>query len=117
MSNVRVHIARVEVYVDGVTAADLALLETRLMSVLSDKIAEVNIAYQGALDRVMEDVTALKDRIGVLERLVANGGATAADMAALEELRNRLNALDPHTPETLPPTAPDPTPGPDVVEV
>ena len=78
-------------------------LETRLMSVLTDKLAEVRTELTAALARVQEDVDTLKARVVELEALVAKGVATDEDMAELESIRAELAALDPTKPDVLPP--------------
>jgi hypothetical protein len=71
-----------------VTLADLQALESRLMSVLSDKLAELTAAVDG-----------VKTRIASLE---ANA-ATPEDLAAIEAAKQSLDSI-------LPTPAPTPTP-------
>lgn len=73
------------------------------MSELSDKITSVGASLDAAIARVQEDVTALHTKIAELEAMVAAGTATAEDMAALDMLRAKLDALDPVKPDVLPP--------------
>ena len=86
---------------DGLMRTALKRLETRLMSVLSDKIAETNTSFDAALGRVQWVVEALHSRLADLEADVAQGVATADDLAALDALRNRIDALDPTRPAVL----------------
>ena len=76
--------------------------EMNAMSVLSDKIASVGVALDKALARVDEDVLALVQKIVELQALVDAGGASAEDLAALELLKSKLDALDPTKPDVLP---------------
>jgi hypothetical protein len=83
----------------------LAALLTKgdqIMSVLSDKIAAVGSSLDAALGRVQGDVGTLTQKVAELEALVAAGGATLEDIAALEAIQAKLDALDPVKPETLP---------------
>jgi hypothetical protein len=72
------------------------------MSALSDKLSDVGASLDAAIGRVQEDVVALQTRITELEALVAAGGATPEDLAKLDELKAKLDALDPIKPATLP---------------
>jgi hypothetical protein len=72
------------------------------MSVLSDKISAVGVALDKALARVDEDVLALVAKIAELQALIDAGGATAEDIAALDALQAKLDALDPTKPAVLP---------------
>lgn len=95
------------------------------MSELSDKLSSVKSAFAkvgeslgAAVGRVQEDVTRLQSalenaraKIAELEALIAAGGATPEDLAALDELKAKaeemeatLNAIDPTKEDTLPPT-------------
>lgn len=75
------------------------------VSVLSDKIAELNQHADDAVARVTTDLTALRSQIADLQAQVASGGATQADLDALAALEAKLDALDP----TPPPPPPAPT--------
>jgi hypothetical protein len=86
---------------DGLMRAALERLETRLMSMLSDKIAKMNASLDAALGRVLGVVEAFHARIADLEADVTNGVATADDLAALDALRSRIDALDPTKPAVL----------------
>ena len=86
---------------DGPVRAALKRLETRLMSILSDKIAETNASFDAALGRVQGVVEALHSKVADLEADVAKGVATADDLAALDALRSRIDALDPTKPAVL----------------
>jgi hypothetical protein len=72
------------------------------MSVLSDKISAVGVALDKALARVDEDVLALVAKIAELQALIDAGGATPEDIAALDALKEKLDALDPTKPAVLP---------------
>jgi len=87
---------------DGHILAALKRMETRLMSKLSDKIAETNASFDAALGRVQGAVEALHSKVADLEADVANGVATADDLAALDALRTRIDALDPTKSAVLP---------------
>jgi hypothetical protein len=76
--------------------------EVLAMSVLSDKIAAVGVALDKALARVDEDVLALVAKIAELQALIDAGGATPEDIAALDALQAKLDALDPTKPAVLP---------------
>lgn len=102
-----IHIHRFEFphgMVPWATQADLRNLERHFMSALSDKIAEVNKTADEAIARVQGDVTALTAQIADLQAKVDAGGATQADMDALDQLEGKLAALDPTKPEVLPGT-------------
>jgi hypothetical protein len=86
---------------DGLWRAARNQLDTRLMFVLSDKIAETNTSFDAALGRVQGVVEALHSKLADLEADVARGVATADDLAALDALRNRIDALDPTRPAVL----------------
>lgn len=73
------------------------------MSAISDKIAELKTSLNAAVARVMEDDAARAAKIAELQALVDAGGATPADVAALEELKAIADGLDPIKPATLPP--------------
>lgn len=70
------------------------------MSKVSDAIAEVNQAADEAISRVQEDVASLKQQIADLEAQQPTG----ADLQALNDLKDKLAALDPTQPDTLPTT-------------
>jgi chromosome segregation ATPase len=101
----------------------LELQEARIMSVLSDKIAEVNdaidasnLAADEAIARVKDDVDDLREEVATLTAKVAElqaavdaGTATPEDLAALDmlkakqsDLKGKLDALDPTISATLP---------------
>ena len=87
---------------DGLMRAALKRLETRLMSLLSDKIAETNASFDAALGRVQGDVEDLNNQVADLKVKVEQGEVTPGDLAALDALRNRIDALDPTNPGVLP---------------
>lgn len=87
---------------DGPARASLKQLETRLMSMLSAKIADTNASFDAALGRVQGVVEALHAKVADLEDDIAKGVATDEDLAALDALRNRIDALDPTKPAILP---------------
>lgn len=72
------------------------------MSVLSDKIASVQASVDTAIARVQADVAAKNKQIADLQALVDAGGATPADIAALETLKAGVDAIDPTNPAVLP---------------
>jgi phage shock protein A len=84
------------------TVADLEALGEKLMSALSEKIASVSAALDAAIARVQADVATLQAKIDELQAAVDAGTASPADIQALEDLKERLDALDPTSPETLP---------------
>jgi predicted nucleic acid-binding Zn-ribbon protein len=83
------------------TRADLKALEHRLMSALSDKIAEATAKVDAATARVQTDVAALKKQIADLQAKVDAGGATQADLDAIQALEDKVDALDPTSPGTI----------------
>ncbi len=100
---------------DGLMRAALKRLETRLMSVLSDKIAEANASFDAAVGRMRGVVDALNAEVADLKSEVARGVATSDDLAALDALRNRIDALDLSSPAVLPePPAEQASPTPEV---
>ena len=100
---------------DGLVRAALKRLETRLMSVLSDKIAETNASFDAALGRVQGDVEDLNNQVADLKIKVEQGAVTPEDLAALDTLRDRIDALDPTKPAVLPEVpAAEPSPTPEV---
>lgn len=80
----------------------LSAKETLDMSVISDKIAELGVSVDASIVRVQEDVADQAAKIAKLEALVAQGGASQADMDALQALKDKVDALDPVKPDTLP---------------
>jgi hypothetical protein len=81
-------------------------LEEKIMSQITDKVAEINVSLDAALVRVQEDVDALKAQVADLEAKVAGGVATPEDLAVLDALKARIDALDPTSPAVLPPEEP-----------
>lgn len=81
--------------------------EQKLMSILTEKLAELNSSFDAALARVQEDVDALNAEVADLKVKVENGTATPDEIAAIDTLRARIDALDPNKPATLPETPPD----------
>jgi len=79
----------------------LEALEDRIMSKLSDKLAEVEASQDAALARVQEDVAAQAAKIADLEAKVAEGTATAEDLATLDRIKAKNDALDPIKPDTI----------------
>jgi hypothetical protein len=76
----------------------LADLERTLMSQLSDKIAEVTRTQDEAIARVQEDVSDLQRQIDDLRTKVT----TPEDIAALDAIQVKNEALDPISPVVLP---------------
>jgi hypothetical protein len=106
---VTIHVHRVEITCPSVTLDDLQALESKLMSVITDKIAALTTSVDGALARVQEDVTTLQAKIDALQAQVDAGVATPEDLAALDALQAKVDALDPVKPDVLP-EPPQPTP-------
>jgi len=71
------------------------------MSDLSDKIKALETSVDAALARVQVDVDAFKAKIAELEAKVAAGTATPEDLAALEAMKAKVDALDPTSETTL----------------
>lgn len=88
----------------GVTASDLEAFGDRLMSILSDKIDAATASTDAAIVRVQTDVAALNAKIVELQTLVDSGGATQADLDALDALKAKVDALDPSSPVVIPPS-------------
>lgn len=90
----------------------LNVLEETIMSKITDKINEASSSADAAISRVGDDVDALEGRVAQLQQMVADGGASQADLDALDALKAKLDALDPTKPATLPegtPTLAGPT--------
>ena len=83
------------------------------MSLLSDKIAELNTSVDAAVQRVQDDVTAFGVKIADLEAKVAAGSASPAEIQALDDLKAKIDAIDPTKPEVLPEPEPTPEPAPE----
>lgn len=84
-----------------------------IMSLLSDKIAELNTSVDAAVQRVQDDVTAFGVKIADLEAKVAAGSASPAEIQALDDLKAKIDAIDPTKPEVLPEPEPTPEPAPE----
>ena len=84
------------------TPADLDALGELIMSVLSDKLAAVNASLDAAVARVQSDVAGLTQQIATLQALVDGGAATPDELQALDDLKAKLDAIDPSSPQTLP---------------
>ena len=74
-------------------------LEDKMMSELSDKIAEVNRSFDDAHTRVMDAIDALRAEVAEAKAKAT----TAEDLANLDSLDVKIDALDPTTSTTLPP--------------
>lgn len=96
---------------DGSTSARLQRIE-EAVSQLSDRIANLTRSADAAISRVQSDVTKLRQQVDDLQAKVDQGGATAKDVADLEALQAKLDALDPVQDATLE-DVPAPTPAPD----
>ena len=77
-----------------------------IMSVLSDKIAALTTSVDAAVARIQVDVTAFGAKIAELEAKVAAGGATPEEIQALDDLKAKIDAIDPTSDVVLP----EPTP-------
>ena len=71
------------------------------VSALSDKIAAVEKSVDDAIARVQEDVATLQTKIDELQAKIDEGTATPEDIAALDRLQAKANALDPVQSSTL----------------
>jgi hypothetical protein len=87
---------------DGLLRAARKQLDTRLMLVLSDKIAETNTSFDAALGRVRVVVEGLHSNVADPEADVARGVATADELAALDARRGRIDTFDPTKPAIRP---------------
>jgi hypothetical protein len=78
----------------------------QVMSEFSDKIAAVQNSADNSIARVEGDVRDLQTQIDELKGRVS----TPEDMAALDKIQAKLDALDPVKPATLPEGETPPTP-------
>lgn len=85
------------------TLDDINALGESIVSQLSDKIAAASTATDAAISRVQSDVTDLQAKVAELQAIVDAGGASQADLDALDALKSKLDGLDPVSPVTLPP--------------
>lgn len=76
----------------------------KIVSVLSDLIAEVDNEATLALARVSGDVAKLQAKIDELE--AKSDSPTPADLAALQALKAKIAAIDPTNPAVVPTPAP-----------
>jgi hypothetical protein len=81
-------------------------MEQNIVSQLSDKIAALGKTADTAIARVQADVTTLSQKVAELQALADSGGASPDDLAAIDILQAKLDALDPETSATLPPPGP-----------
>lgn len=85
------------------------------MKELAEHIAAASEAADKAIARVQKDVEALNAKVDTLQKRIDEGNATPEDIAALDALRAKLDALDPASPVTLPDGGADePPPAPEV---
>ena len=89
-----VHLIRFDPPIVGVSLAELLAMEARIMSKLSDTLAELKTAMDGATVRVNTDLAALNDTIAGLLAQIDAGTATDADFTLLSELLDSAKALD-----------------------
>lgn len=75
---------------------------SEIMGQLSQIIADLELSVESAIQRVQEDVGVLTLKIAELEEKVAAGEASPEDLAALEALKAKVDAIDPINPATLP---------------
>lgn len=73
-------------------------MERKIMSAVTDKIAAATASADAAIARVQGDVASLQAQI---DELKANA-TTPDDLAAIDALQAKLDALDPVKPDTLP---------------
>jgi cob(I)alamin adenosyltransferase len=92
---------------------DLTALMERVMSALSDKLAELDTHLTTTEARVSaanaglkQQITDLQQQLADLQAQVAAGGATQADLDKIAELESRIDALD----AAAPPSPPTPAP-------
>jgi DNA repair exonuclease SbcCD ATPase subunit len=90
--------------VDGHSGIDKKLrkLEEKIMSRISDEIADVKESLDAAIQRTRLVVSNLEARVAELQARVDEGSATPEDEAALKEVKDTLDQLNPSTPSTLP---------------
>lgn len=88
----------------GNTAALAAISQEgdTIMSALSDKIAVVGTAIDDEAARILATQAALQAKIDALQATIDAGGASAADLAALDALKTKLDQIDPATPSVVP---------------
>jgi hypothetical protein len=84
----------------------LDALGDRIVSALSDAIAAASKSADDAIARVQSDVAALDATIEALQAKIDQGTATPEDIAAVQALQAKLDALDPTSPEVLPEPVP-----------
>lgn len=90
-------------------------LESLIVSKLTDKLDAIEKSVDAAIGRVQDDVTALNTKVADLQKLVDSGGATPEDIARMDALQARVDAIDPVKPDVLPPEGGEPTPAPEPV--
>lgn len=73
------------------------------VSQLSQKISDLNAAFDAALARVQGDVDTLNTKVAELQAKVDSGVATDQELADLDALKTRIEALDPTKDTVLPP--------------
>lgn len=93
-------------------AGQLARLE-ELMSKLSEKLDQIELAADAADTRIREDIAGLKAQIDDLQAQVDAGGVTDDELARLDALNQRLARLDPVPEIGTPPDSGEPTPTPE----
>jgi hypothetical protein len=87
---------------------ELSRWKEEIVTEISDAIKAANDAADEAIARVDADLVDLRQQIVDLQAKIDAGTATAADIAGLSTLKDKLLALDPRRPETLPPTPTEP---------
>lgn len=95
----------------------------KTVSELSDRIAKLDESLTKATDRIQEDVDKLNAKVADLQAKVDSGNMPpeelAANLAAIDAIQARIDAIDPTKPDVIPEPTPTPEPPapPDVEEV
>jgi outer membrane murein-binding lipoprotein Lpp len=85
----------------------LRAMEKKIVGQISDKLAETEAALDAAIGRVQTDVDALNAKVADLQAKVDAGTASPEDVATLDRIKAKLDALDPTSEATLPDTGGD----------
>lgn len=98
-------IAELQSFLADLHRLSVSPLGVFLMSALSDKIAADTAAADAAIARSQAVVADLRAQVAALEARIATEAFTPDDLAALDALKVKLDALDPASPVVI---APDP---------